>query len=144
MPSHNKTDRIKIMRYLVCHFMQTRVSVLSSMGRWGVDPSKRSPQNTTFLSNSVIHLLHSDQFVLINPHEGTVTETKAPREQWKSPTPLTATHHPHTLTSLHLECSLSQHIVAHKVPVFQEGNGRAKQVGHTWKSGRKRKFPFLH
>lgn len=33
MCSCNKTDRIKIMRYLVRHFMQTLVSVLGSMGR---------------------------------------------------------------------------------------------------------------
>lgn len=31
--SHNDTGRIKIMRYLVSHFMQTLVSVPSSMGR---------------------------------------------------------------------------------------------------------------
>lgn len=29
-------------------------------------------------STTIIHLLNSDQFVLINPHEDTVSETKAP------------------------------------------------------------------
>lgn len=39
------------------------------------------PTKYNLLSDSIIHLLHSDQFVLINPHEGTVSETKAPEEQ---------------------------------------------------------------
>lgn len=39
------------------------------------------PTKYNLLSCSVIHLLHSDQFVLINPHKGTVSETKAPGEQ---------------------------------------------------------------
>jgi len=63
------------------------------------------------LSNSIIHLLHSDQFVLINPHKGTVSETKAPSEQWEYPTLPTS-------TSPQLKCSPSQHIVA---PCCPEG-----------------------
>lgn len=48
---------------------------------------RKQPTKYELLSNSIIHLLHSDQFVLINPHKGTVFETKAPEEQWEYPRP---------------------------------------------------------
>ena len=68
------------MRYLVRHFMQTLVSARLN-GQMMGGSQQTQPTKYNLLSDSIIHLLHSDQFVLINPHKGTVSETKAPGEQ---------------------------------------------------------------
>lgn len=86
----DKADRIKIMRCLLSHFTQTPVRAPGLIGQMmgGSPVQTQAPRKKTrtLLFNSIIHLLHSDQFVLINPHKGTVSETKAPGEQWEQPT----------------------------------------------------------
>lgn len=100
------------------------------------------PTKYNLLSRSVIHLLHSDQFVLINPHKGTVSETKAPEEQWTVVPPPPSTPLEPCLrlsTPLHLKCSPFQHIVA---PGCHRGSSVwAGQSEAHLKVGAKKKIP---
>lgn len=121
------------MRYLVSHFTQTLVSALSSMGRWWVDPVKSSPTKYNLLSYSIIHLLHSDQFVLINPHKGAVSETKAPGKQWTTPPHPSLRLHPHRYPSSAPLPSTLWPLVAWKVPVYEQETERDEKRRHTWK-----------
>lgn len=100
------------------------------------------PTKYNLLSRSLIHLLHSDQFVLINPHKGTVSETKAPGEQWKVPH-APETQPPPLSTSLHLKCSPSQHTVApgcHRRSSLWAGQSRTSEA-HL-KEGARKKIPI--
>lgn len=136
------------MRYLVSHFTQTLVSALSSMGRWWVDPVKSSPTKYNLLSYSIIHLLHSDQFVLINPHKGSVSETKAPGKQWTTPPHPSLRLHPHRCPSSAPLPSTLWPLVAWKVPVYEQETERDEKRGIPEKRGaggsegvRREKYP---
>lgn len=103
------------------------------------------PTKYNLLSRSVIHLLHSDQFVLINPHKGTVSETKAPGEQWTVPhAPETQPPPPPPSTSLHLKCSPSQNTVApgcHWGSSLWAGQSRTSEA-HLKEGVKKKKIPI--
>lgn len=94
------------------------------------------------LSCTIIHLLHSDQFVLINPHKGAVSETKASREQWEYPTLSPCSHRQSSSAS-----PLPLHIVA---PLLlqgfqfyeQETNRAVSKQGTPERQGEK-KFPLF-
>lgn len=104
------------------------------------------PTKYNLLSRSVIHLLHSDQFVLINPHKGGLCETKAPGDNERAP----PHHHHHPWNppsaSIHVASPQVLPFPAHCGPClpprFQPSWNRAKQARHTWKRGQRRKFPI--
>lgn len=81
MCSRNATDKDKDNEIFSepLHADAGRRAGLNGQMRGG--SRQTQPTKYNLLSDSVIHLLHSDQFVLINPHKGTVSETKAPGEQ---------------------------------------------------------------
>lgn len=106
------------------------------------------PTKYNLLSRSVIHLLHSDQFVLINPHKGGLCETKAPGDNERAPPTTTTTpetHPPPPSTSLHLKCSPSQHIVAR---ACHRGSSLAgtepNKRGTPERGGKEENSPFPH